>query len=413
MNVKIIVIGDEILLGQVTDTNSGSIARAIRVLGWNVIGVNVIPDNADSIFSAVKNSLMEADIVITTGGLGPTKDDITKATLLRFFGGELIRDNEVTENIRRVFSIRGLKLNGLTENQALVPSSCEVIQNLFGTAPVMWFEKDGHVLVSMPGVPFETEGMLPVVLDKLKSKFTPDEYRRHATMIVTDITESDLATKLDEYESTLPDSLHLAYLPTPGLIRLRLDGCDTDRNRLDAIFDKAYQKLVEQLGKLLLFEGDATAAEIVINLAKEKKLNIAAAESCTGGTIASRITSIPGASEIFKGGIVSYSNEVKCNILNVDERDITKFGAVSEQVVRQMADGVAEACNSDCSIATSGIAGPGGGTPEKPVGTVWMALHTPQGTRTWMKRFPGDRHRVIDRAATTVLVELAKYLKSR
>lgn len=412
MKVQIIVIGDEILLGQVTDTNSGFIARMIRPLGWEIAEINVIPDKADAIFAAVEEAMKKADIVITTGGLGPTKDDITKATLLKFFGGKMVRNNDVTANIRRVFSIRGLKLNSLTEGQAMVPSSCSVIQNLYGTAPIMWFEKDNHVLVSMPGVPFETEGMFPEVLSCLGKRFAPDEYRRHATLIVTDITESSLATVLDSFEAALPDNIHLAYLPTPGLIRLRLDGYDTESGRLDNIFNKVYSDLVARLGSLLLFEGDASPAEIVLTFARNKNMKIATAESCTGGTIASRITAVAGASDMYNGGIVSYSNNLKTTALDVNKEDLEKYGAVSEAVVKQMARGAARLCCADCAVATSGIAGPGGGTEEKPVGTVWMALYTPEGVTAWVSRFPGDRSRVVDRASTTVLIALAKYLKS-
>lgn len=411
MNAYVIAIGDELLLGQVTDTNSGAVARSFRPLGWELVGVDVIPDDADAIFEAISRAMDKADIIITTGGLGPTKDDITKETMRRYFGGGMVMNHEVTENIRRVFSLRGLKLNPLTEAQALVPDSCTVIQNRFGTAPVMWFEKDGKVLVAMPGVPFETEGMLPEVVSRLQSRFTPDECLRHATLIVTGITESDLASRLDGFEREMPVSLHLAYLPTPGLIRLRLDGHDTEKKRLDRDFDSAYSRLKELLGDFLLFEGDATPAEIVLALARKKGLKLATAESCTGGTVASRLAAVPGASDVFCGSVVSYSNDVKHRVLGVTAESLEKFGAVSEEVVRQMAENVCRVCGADCAVATSGIAGPGGGTTEKPTGTVWMALHTPEGTKAWVQRFPGDRNRVIDRTATTVLVELAKRLK--
>lgn len=411
MKVSVIAIGDELLLGQVTDTNSGAIARMIRPLGWEMAQVRVIPDNPDKILETISECLPDSEIVITTGGLGPTKDDLTKETMRQYFGGEMVMNDEVTANIRRVFELRGLKMNALTEGQAMVPSSCEVIQNRFGTAPIMWFEKEGHVLVAMPGVPFETEGMLPEVMERLKKRFTPDEYRRHATLIVTDITESALATRLETFEEGLTSNLHLAYLPTPGLIRLRLDGCDTDKDRLDKDFDIQYALLRRHLGSLLLHEGDATPAQIVIELAREKGVKIATAESCTGGTIASRITAIAGASDVFNGGVVSYSNELKHAALKVSVADIAAHGAVSEPVVSAMAEGAARLCEADYAVATSGIAGPGGGSAEKPVGTVWMALHTPQGTSAWVQRFPGDRARVIDRAATTVLIALAKELK--
>ena len=408
MKLSIVVIGDELLIGQVTDTNSGEIARAMGPDGWETVSVRVIGDNAAQIKEAINNALSEADLVITTGGLGPTKDDITKAVMLEIFGGKLIHNPDVAENIREVFNRRGLTLNPLTLGQAMVPDSCRVIQNRFGTAPVMWFEKDSKVLVAMPGVPFETVGTLPEVRRLVNEYFSPGDVFIHRTFMVAGITESDLASHLDEFESALPSGIHLAYLPQPGLIRLRLDGVNVDRNT----FENFDFRLKKELGDLLIFYGDATPAEILLIAARSCNLKIAAAESCTGGNIAHLITSVPGSSDTFLGGIVSYANEVKQNLLGVKPEDLETHGAVSREVVEQMAIGVCRATGADCSVATSGIAGPGGGSPDKPVGTVWMAWCVNGKVISKKFRFPGDRLRVINRASTEGILGLHRLLCS-
>ena len=412
MYISVIAIGDELLIGQVVDTNSGDIARRISPMGWSLRRVEVVADSPEEITSALDRELEVSQVVILTGGLGPTKDDITKKTLCGYFGGKMKHDPDVLENIKEVFSKRGLNLNALTEGQAMVPDVCTVIQNKFGTAPVMWFERDGKVVVSMPGVPFETRGMLDLeVLPRLRRRFAPDMAIAHHTLMVTDITESDLAILLDGFESSLPDNLHLAYLPTPGLIRLRLDSVGRDADELKRVMAYNVAVLKNLVGERVLHDGDATPAEIVIGLLKEKGLTLSTAESCTGGTVASRLTSVPGASEVYMGSVVSYSNDVKSRVLGVNEDVLVRNGAVSQPVVEAMALGVTGVCGTDCAIATSGIAGPGGGSAEKPVGTVWISVNTPSGLESKVYHFPGDRTRVVDRATTVALVTLAKSLK--
>lgn len=410
LRLSVIVIGDEILLGQVTDTNSGAISRTFGPMGWTNLSVTTVGDNREAISHAVREALESSDLVITTGGLGPTKDDITKGVLMEIFGGELVHNPEVTENIHMVFNRRGLKMNELTELQAMVPSSCRVIQNRLGTAPIMWFERQGRVLVSMPGVPFETEGMLPEVAARVKDRFNPDEELLHHSMMVTGITESGLAEKLDAYEAQLPEHLHLAYLPTPGLIRLRLDGRGKDISRE---FDSQLARLKAELGSLMIYDGDATAAEILLKLLKDKGLTAATAESCTGGNIAHEITLVPGSSESFLGGVVSYANEVKANVLGVKMTDIERDGAVSQSVVEQMALGAARVTGADCAMATSGIAGPGGGSAEKPVGTVWMAWAVKGTVSSHCFHLPGNRTRVINRTTTEAILGLIKLIKEQ
>ncbi|MDE6755716.1 MAG: CinA family nicotinamide mononucleotide deamidase-related protein [Muribaculaceae bacterium] len=413
MKTAVIAIGDELLLGQVIDTNSGAIARMIDPAGWSLEWVKVIHDDADAITSAVDEAFRAADVVLTTGGLGPTKDDITKLTLCRYFGGELRHDETVLDNIKEVFAKRGIQLNPLTEAQALVPTSCRVIQNRVGTAPIMWFERtDGKVLVSMPGVPFETLQMFQSeVFPQLLKKYHSDTHISHRCVIVEGLTESKVAMQLDEWEEALPDFVHLAYLPKPGIIRLRLDGHNTDHTLLESTLDRLHAQLCNRFADHLLADSDMTPEESLLQRLRAKGLTVATAESCTGGNIAHRITAIAGCSDCYFGSVVSYDNSVKTNLLNVDPAAIETHGAVSEEVASQMAEGVRKAIGTDCAIATSGIAGPSGATPGKPVGTVCIAIATPGRTVAATYHFPGTRDRVIDRASTSALTLLAMALR--
>lgn len=406
MNVSIIAIGDELLIGQVIDTNSGDIAIRLNPMGWRVNDVQVIADNSDDIIRAIDRAFEISNVVITTGGLGPTKDDITKATLCRYFGGELVENKDVLENVKRVIERRGLQMNELTARQAFVPTSCEVIQNQVGTAPIMWFERDGKVLVAMPGVPFETREMLDsAVLPRLFSRFPVDGHIEHRNVMVTGFSESLLAMTIAEWENALPDYLHLAYLPNAGIVRLRIDGHHPDKALLMSEINYQHSQLVKMLGpEHVLADKDIPLEEILLQLLIDKKFTIATAESCTGGNIAHLITSIPGSSEAFKGSVVAYSNEVKHNLLGVSEASLSEFGAVSQQVVEQMAEGACRALNTDCAIATSGIAGPDGGSDKKPVGTVWIAVKTPTRLFSFCHRFPGNRQRVIFRASMASMI---------
>jgi nicotinamide-nucleotide amidase len=413
MKIAIVIIGDEILLGRVTDTNSGAIARTFDPEGFEIVGVTTVGDNPADITNAVRNAMTAADLVFTTGGLGPTKDDMTKHVLRDIFGGEFVRDDSVTENIKRVFSAKGLKLNQLTLDQALVPDSCRVIQNAYGTAPVMWFERDGKVLITLPGVPGETTRLLKgIVRDEVRRHFTPRTAYVHETFIVTGISESALAERLDTFEEELKDGFHLAYLPDSPIIRLRLDASGEDKEYLTAEMSRQSEKLIGLLGELMIHRGDASVAEIAIDMAREKGLTIGCAESCTGGKIAAMFTSVAGCSDTFMGGVVSYSNDVKANVLNVSQNDLDAHGAVSQPVVEQMTKGACARLGVDCAVATSGIAGPGGGTPEKPVGTVWIGMTTPAGTVSALHHFNGDREAITRRAATTAIVTLIKQLKN-
>ena len=399
MKYSIIAIGDELLIGQVTDTNSGWIARHMTPRGWDVNTVQVVPDDSEQIKLAIDRAFVQTDVVLMTGGLGPTKDDITKPTLCRYFGGEMVLDKDVERNVREVMEKRHLKLNEYTRLQAMVPSSCRVIQNEMGTAPLMWFERDGKVLVSMPGVPFELQGMMKrAVIPKLLAHFNDGEDIEFRTFVVTGIIESALAMQLDEFERNLPQSIHLAYLPEGGIIRLRLTGSSQDAASLNADMDSLSKELHRILGGHIIADGDKRLPEILGDRLRERGLTLSTAESCTGGNIAHEITSIAGSSDYFKGAVVSYANEVKSSLLGVSPQDIIDHGVVSEPVVRQMVEGVCRAIGTDCAIATSGVAGPGRGTPAKPVGTVWMAAKCGDRVVAQLKQLPGDRSRVITRA---------------
>lgn len=408
MKASVIIIGDELLIGQVTDTNSGFLARTMTPEGWEVDNIQVIADTREAITSAIDRAFTLTDVVLTTGGLGPTDDDITKHVLCEKFGGPLRHDPEVAANIRRVFSLRGLRLNPLTEAQAMVPASATVIQNPVGTAPVLWFEttRPHRVLVAMPGVPFETEHLFPrEVFPRLRQAFPSPGAVAHRTFMVGGITESDLASRLAPWERSLPPHLHLAYLPTPGIIRLRLDGHATDPSRLNADIDSAIPELLRLLGPNLLAQADLTPARILLDRLTAAGLTIATAESCTGGNIARLLTSNPGASAAMAGGIVAYSNDVKMRLLGVSADTLAAHGAVSIPVVEQMALGACRALGASIAVATSGIAGPGGGTPDKPVGTVCIAAARADGAViSHTLHLPGNRTRVIDRASTEALL---------
>ncbi len=414
MRYDIIAIGDELLIGQVTDTNSGAIARMLSPHGWQLNETRVIGDDAAAITAALDAALAEVDVVLMTGGLGPTKDDITKPALARYFGGEMRWDETVEADVRRVFAARGLELNESTLSQAWVPSSCRVIHNRVGTAPLMWFERDGKVAVSMPGVPHETLTMMrEAVLPRLLERFPSGESIEHRTTVVAGVIESKLSERLEAFEAALPTFFHLAYLPEAGLIRLRLTGRHPDAELLHHMVDEIDDRLQQELGEYAICRGDKPLAAIVGERLSERGLTVATAESCTGGNIAHRLTLIAGSSEYFRGGVVAYSNDVKRDVLGVSRDDLDAYGAVSEPVVRQMAPGACRVTGSDCAVATSGIAGPGGGTPEKPVGTVWIAAAVRGHVVTRLLHLPGDRRRVIDRATTEALLLLLKMLDAR
>ena len=369
MNIEIITIGDELLIGQVVDTNSAWISSKMSGAGFDVVYITSIKDKKDAIYTAIEDGFGRADILLLTGGNGPTKDDITKNTLCEYFNEQLIFDNEVLENIETLFSDRGVAINELTRNQAFVPEKSTVIQNRVGTAPILWFDKDGKILVSMPGVPFEMRwAMTEEVIPRLTKQFQTKRFLKQV-FYTHGISESGLAMHLNNFEEGLPSGFGLAYLPGGGIIRLRLS-VKGDENSAEMALQAT--KLKHLLGDYLLAESDDPLQQIVGNTLKDKGLTISLAESCSGGYIAHLLTNIAGSSAYFKGGVVSYANSAKMNLLQVKKATLDAHGAVSQAVVEEMAKGAIEAFDTDCAIAVTGIAGPDGGTPEKPVGTVWI-----------------------------------------
>ena len=409
MNVEIIVIGDELLIGQVTDTNSGWIARELNHIGWEVTEITTVRDRSREITDALNSSFGRVDVVLMTGGLGPTKDDITKQTLCDYFGGKLVFDESVFANVEAIFRRRKLTMNDSTRNQAYVPNMCTVIQNPVGTAPVMWFERNGKVLVSMPGVPTEMKTVMKeVVISRLREYFQDHSSILHRTCLVKDFTESRLSETLSDFEAQLPACIKLAYLPTPGVIRLRLTARGDEESYLQKIIDDEFFKLRTILGSHLFCGSDSTLA--LGSILAERGETLATAESCTGGNIAHEITRIAGSSVYFKGSVVAYSNEVKTRVLNVSSEILSGFGAVSRETVLQMVSGVQRLLSSDCAIATSGIAGPGGGSVEKPVGTVWIAVRYGERSEVECFCFEGDREQVIARATQSALLMLIQLM---
>ena len=398
MFAEIITIGDELLIGQVTDTNSAWMGRELNKAGIEVIRVVSVRDRAEEITEAVDDAMKRVDIVLVTGGLGPTKDDITKQTLCTYFGTELVFSEEVFENVKRVLAGR-IPMNALNRSQAMVPKDCIVINNRVGSASVSWFERDDKVLVSMPGVPQEmTTVMSEEIIPRLREKFDTDIII-HKTFTVKNYPESVLAEKLESWEVALPECIKLAYLPKPGKEEVRM------------LMDMEAGKLEELLGDDIFDEDDTPLEILVGNLLKKKNLTVSTAESCTGGSIAARLTSIPGSSEYFKGAVVAYSNEIKEALLHVSTKTLEKRGAVSEETVVEMVKGAMETLKTDCAVSTSGIAGPGGGTREKPVGTVWIAAAYKNEIRTMKQETDRGREMNVERAGNNALLLLLELLK--
>lgn len=413
IKATIITIGDEILIGQIVDTNSVSISKHLNAAGITVKEKTSIGDEAEQIEQTLQRALRSSQVVIITGGLGPTKDDITKHTLARIFNSPMHEDERVCQHVRTLLERRGISFNDLNRGQALVPDCCTVLFNAYGTAPGMWFETEqGAVVISLPGVPFEMEHLMEdEVMPRLKAHFALHA-NVHRTMITAGLPESMLAERIEQWEDALPKWMKLAYLPSPNIVRLRLSAYDREdgkaaREAIDAEFDKLYKIIPDNI---VGFEG-ATMQSLVHDIMRERGLTLAVAESCTGGTIASLFTAMAGASAYFLGGIVAYANEVKRDVLGVNYDDIMTHGAVSETVARQMAEGVRRTTGADYAIATTGIAGPAGGSEAKPVGTVWMAVATPTHTVAVMRNSGLDRGQIISRASAYAIELLYKELK--
>ena len=412
MKVDIITIGDEILIGQIVDTNSAWMSQRLGEIGASVRRKYSVGDVASEIRGAIEESLSVADVVITTGGLGPTKDDITKRVLAEMFDCELVRDEDTYARVERMMALRGIEFNELNKAQALVPEGCRVLPNHKGTAPGMWFEREGRVVVCLPGVPFEMEALMTEsVLPLLQERFNLSAVV-HRTAITYGLAESMLAERIAAWESALPEFLHLAYLPSPSQLRLRLSAYDVEREVAERAIDEQFSLLMPLLGDLFVGWNGATVQSAVAEMLIAKGQTLAAAESCTGGALSAKFTAMNGASSYFMGGVVSYSNEVKNRVLGVRAEDLETYGAVSEPVARQMAEGVRRVCGTTWGVSTTGIAGPTGGTPDKPVGTVWMAVAGPNGTKALCLNHGRLRAQNIEKAAAAAINMLRKELSN-
>lgn len=410
--VEIVTIGDEILYGQITDTNSQWIGTELNKKGFKVIRKTSIGDTKEEILNILDEAQSRADVILITGGLGPTKDDITKKTIADYFDVNMTFRQEVYDNIADLFSGRGRELTELNRQQADIPSNGKVLMNKVGTAPGMWFENGDKTIVSMPGVPHEMKYLMENhVLPHLQNKYdTP--FIVHKMLRTMGIPESQLVVLIEKWEDALPEELSLAYLPRLGQVRLRITAIGYEKASLKEKIKSSVSSLREILKENLYAEEDIEIENVLAELLESKGLKLATAESCTGGNIAKTITSIAGCSSFYTGGIVSYSNKIKEEQLGVTAKSLKEFGAVSEEVALQMANNVRQKYNADYGIATTGIAGPTGGTKEKPVGTVWIALSTPDRTEARLLNLYNNRILNINVTTNTILKWLLEVISN-
>jgi nicotinamide-nucleotide amidase len=413
VNASIITIGDELLIGQTIDTNSAWMAQELNKIGVWVRRRVAVGDVWDDIWNALDAESKESDIIIITGGLGPTADDITKPLLSKYFGGNLVVNEDVLKHVNYLFEKVYRRPGPMLERnlkQAEVPDVCAVLHNARGTAPGMWFEKDGKIFVSLPGVPHEMKGlMITEVLPRIP-KYFELPFIIHRTAFTMGTGESMIAEKIKDFETNLPGHIKLAYLPGYGMVKLRLTAKGDDKEKMEKELDEKFSVLKELVNEWLVTDKDENLALVVQKILKEKNKTIGTAESCTGGYIAHLITSNPGSSVGYKGSIISYANDVKEKILGVTDKTLRTVGAVSEETVIQMVKGAIEKLNVDFAIATSGIMGPDGGTDEKPVGTVWIAAGNKGKVETAKLAFRFDRERNIEMTSHTALNFLRKFI---
>jgi nicotinamide-nucleotide amidase len=403
MKAEIITIGDEILIGQIVDTNSAWMAEQFNIHGIEIYQITSVHDSREHILEALKNAVGKVDLVVVTGGLGPTKDDITKKTLCEFFGSELVMHEPTLEHIKNRFVKRNIDINKLNRDQALVPDNSTVLFNLLGSAPGLWFESNNTIFVSLPGVPFEMKYLVEnEVLPRLV-KIGKTKAIYHKTILTQGIPESMLAMKIEDFENNLPANVKLAYLPSPMAVRLRLSAMGTDKTELEKLVETEVIKLQQIIPDAIYGYGNETMAEGIGKLLVSSRKTLGVTESCTGGFISHLITSVPGCSAWYKGSVIAYANEVKQNVLGVQTETLEKFGAVSEETAREMAAGARKVLHVNFAVATTGIAGPDGGTPDKPVGTVWIAVAGLNATVTQKFVFGDNRERNILRSGQTAL----------
>ncbi|MGN6533242.1 MAG: competence/damage-inducible protein A, partial [Ginsengibacter sp.] len=409
-NASIITIGDELLIGQVIDTNSAWIARQLNRAGVAVTKRIAVGDDADEIWNALEIENKNADVVLITGGLGPTSDDITKQLLCKYFDGRMIVDEGALQNVKFLFEkIYNKPVTEVNLKQAEVPDVCEVIQNKRGSAPGMIFQKNGTIFISMPGVPYEMQGIMEDVIPMLEKRFELPAII-HRTILTAGIGESALAEMIKDFEAQLPSAIRLAYLPNYGMVRLRLTTSGFDKVKTAKVINEQFEQLKELVKNYMVTDKDETMQEVLGKILLKNKKKISTAESCTGGAIASLITSVPGSSAYYEGSVVSYSYDIKEKLLNVKKETLEKYGAVSEETVKEMLSGLLDKMKTDFGIAVSGIMGPDGGTDEKPVGTVWIAVGNKekQFVQKLKQRF--ERKKNIEVTAVMALNMMRKFI---
>ena len=410
IKAEIICIGDELLIGQTINSNAAWMGQELNKIGIDVYQVSTISDDRNHIINALNEALKRAELVLITGGLGPTRDDITKYTLAEYFKSSLVRNKKAYEQIEKMLKKRSIPMNDLNRKQADVPERARIFLNYAGTAPAMWFEQEGKVVISMPGVPYEMKDFMTKQILPAISQYFKTPVIIHRNILTYGTFEAKLAEILSGFEDQLPREIKLAYLPTDGVIKLRLTGHGDKEERIKNMIDREVEKLYEIIPKYIFGEQDDSLEKCIGVLLKEKDETLCTAESCTGGMIAHQITTVPGSSEYFIGSIVAYSNRIKEKELGVNLATLEKEGAVSRQVVEQMAQGVREYFDTGYSIATSGIAGPTGATMEKPVGTVWIAVAGKNGTYSRKYIFGNNRIHNIKRSTLASLNLLRQYI---
>lgn len=411
MLAEIITIGDEILIGQIVDTNSAWMAQQLNMVGIRVKQVTSVSDDRQHILTALADAATRVDVILITGGLGPTKDDITKSTLAQYFGVGMVENAEALDNVKRIFEKYNRPLLDINRLQAQVPANCEVVLNKNGTAPGMWFNVDGKIYISMPGVPFEMMYMMEEqVIPKIKATFSLP-FIIHKNILTAGEGESFLAERIADIEDALPPHIKLAYLPKLGQVRLRLSGFGTDETTLRAEVEAQAAKIIARVGAFVVSTEDIPLEKAIMNYMGDRDLTLSVAESCTGGYISHLFTQHAGSSKVFLGGAVTYANQLKQDVLGVKTDTLQQFGAVSEETVVEMVEGALLKFKSDYAIAVTGIAGPDGGTPDKPVGTVWIAVARAGKTVRKKFTFGSKRQQNIERSAASALFMLNTLLK--
>lgn len=410
MNATIVTIGDELLIGQVVDTNAAWLGQKLTAAGIKVRELTSISDTPEHIVATLDRLVGATDVVIMTGGLGPTKDDLTKETLVEYFGGNLVMNEEVLKKIEDFFKSRGRTVIESNRRQALVPDNCIILPNMHGTAQGMWWTKDGTQVISIPGVPYEMKPLVENhIIPRLRETYNVPDLM-HKTIMTQGVPESYLAEMIKGWETALPDCMKLAYLPRPGIVRLRLTVSGKCAVEGEKLLSEQTDKLLEVIPEHVFGYDDVSIQDVVGVLLREKEMTLATAESCTGGQIAAMITSVAGSSDYYKGSVIAYSNEIKMQELQVSPENLEQFGAVSKEVVEAMASGIIRRFQTDLAIATSGIAGPGGGTRDKPVGTVWIAVASKSRVLSKKFLFGGNRERNIEQSSIMAISLLRKMI---